>query len=77
MKQKITLSLDKELIGKVKVMAAHSQTSISRMLSDELKKVVEKAEKYELAKGEAMNNLKTGFHFGGNISASREDLYER
>ena len=36
MKQNIALSLDKELIRKAKVMAAHRQTSISGMLSDEL-----------------------------------------
>ena len=47
MKQNITLSLDKELIGKAKVMAAHRQTSISGMLSNELRKVVEKTERYQ------------------------------
>ncbi len=77
MKQNITLSLDKELIVKAKVMAAHRQTSISGMLSDELRKAVEKTERYQLAKREAMNNLKMGFYLGGRILASREDLHER
>ena len=77
MKQNITLSLDKELIRKAKVMAAHRQTSISGMLSDELRKVIEETEKYQHAKRSAMNNLKTGCHLGGRILASREDLHER
>lgn len=77
MKQNITLSLDKELIVKAKVMAAHRRTSISGMLSDELRKTIEKTEAYQRAKREAMNNLKTGFHLGGRILASREDLHER
>ena len=77
MKQNITLSLDKELIGKAKVMAAHRQTSISGMLSNELRKVVEKTERYQWARRKAMNNLEMGFHLGGRILASREDLHER
>lgn len=77
MKQNITLSLDKELIKKAKVMAAHRQTSISGMLSDDLRKIIEETEKYQCAKRRAMNNLKMGFRLGGRILASREDLHER
>ncbi len=77
MKQNITLSLDKELIRKAKVMAAHRQTSISGMLSGELRKVIEETEKYQRAKRSAMNNLKMGFRLGGRILAPREDLHER
>lgn len=77
MKQNITLSLDKELIRKAKVMAAHRQTSISGMLSDELRKAIEETERYQWAKRRAMNNLKTGLHLGGRILVSREDLHER
>ena len=77
MKRNITLSLDKELIGKAKVMAAHRQTSISGMLSEELRKAVEKTERHQWAKREAMNNLKIGFHLGGRILTTREDIHER
>jgi post-segregation antitoxin (ccd killing protein) len=37
-KQNITLSLDKELIQKAKVLSAKRRSSISTMLSQELKK---------------------------------------
>jgi hypothetical protein len=36
MKQNITLSLDKELIKKARVLAAQKQVSISRMLGQKL-----------------------------------------
>jgi len=77
MKQNITLSIDQDLIKKVKVMAAQRQTSISGMLSDELRKVIQETEEYQWAKRRAMNNLKKGFHFGGVTMPSREDLHER
>jgi hypothetical protein len=77
MKQNITLSIDKDLIRKAKVLAAQQQISISGMLSDELKRVVEAAERYELARREALQNLKKGFHFDGHRDIPRENLHER
>jgi hypothetical protein len=77
MKQNITLSLDKTLIRKSKIIAAQRETSVSKMLSDELERLIQRSEQYELAKRKALANLKTGFHFGGKITASREALHER
>jgi len=77
MKQKITLSIDKEIIKNAKVLAAQRQTSISRMLSEELQKLIEDSEEYERSKKQALNNIITGFHMGGNITVSREELHER
>jgi hypothetical protein len=67
MKQNITLSIDKELIKNARVLAAQRQTSVSRMLSEELQKLIEDSNKYELAKK----------HLGGEITVSREELHER
>lgn len=77
MKQNITLSLDKELIQKARVIAAQRQTSVSRMLSLELQKIVQKSEEYERAHKSAIANLRTSFHLGGEIRVSREELHER
>ena len=77
MKQNITLSIDKEIIKKGKVIAAQKDTSISKMLSDHLKEIVEMADQYEAAKRNALQALKKGFHLGGNINWKREDLYDR
>ena len=77
MKQNITLRLDKSLIAKAKVIAAQRQTSVSRMLSKELERMVEDAERYKQAKRQALANLKKGYYLGGEITASRDEIHER
>jgi plasmid stability protein len=77
MKQNITLSLEKEIVKKGKVIAARKDTSVSRMLSELLRSMVENDERYEAAKRSAMQLLKKGIHLGGKITWKREDLYER
>jgi hypothetical protein len=77
MKQNITLSIDKELIKNARVLAAQRQTSVSRMLSEELQKLIEDSNKYELAKKQALNYISQGFYLGGRITVSREELHER
>ena len=77
MKQNITLSIDKEIIKNARVLAAQRQTSISRMLSEELQKLIEDSEEYERSKKQALSNITNGFHLGGNIAVSREELHER
>ena len=77
MKQNITLSIDKKLIKNARVLAAQRQTSVSRMLSEELQKLIEDSNKYELAKKQALNYISRGFHLGGRITVSREELHER
>ncbi len=78
MKQNITLSIKKDLLIKAKMLAAAQQSSISRMISQELEKLVLESERYELAKNDALSQLKTGFHMGGGKPiASREELHER
>lgn len=77
MKQNITLSINKDLIRKAKMLAAQKQTSISGMLSQELHKLIDDSEEYELFKRKALININQGFHLGGKISVSREELHER
>ena len=77
MKQNITLSLDKDLIRRAKVISAKRRSSISNMLSQELQRIVESSEKYEVARRKAISDLRTGYHLGGIITASREELHER
>ena len=77
MKQNVTLSIEKEIIKKGKVVAARRDTSISKMLSDLLKGMVENDDRYEAAKRSALQQLKKGIPLGGKITWQREDLYER
>ncbi|MEE4609342.1 MAG: DUF6364 family protein [Desulfobacteraceae bacterium] len=76
MKQNITLSLDKTLIQKAKILAASRNTSISKMIADELTRLVETAQNYDRARCKALSFLETGFQLGGR-PADREALHDR
>lgn len=77
MKQNITLSLDKELIRQIKILAAQESTSISALLSRELKRLAEKNDAYEQAKQKALESLKKGYDLGGGDYLTREEMYDR
>jgi predicted transcriptional regulator len=76
MKQNITLSLDRELLRELRLLAAKRSTSVSRMLSEELHQMVARSQKFERSRNHALTVLATGFHLGGQ-PAQREDLHER
>jgi len=76
-KQNTTLSLEKEVIRKSKILAAKKETSISRLLADSLQRTVENEDFYEAAKRNGLHALKKAFHLGGERRWKREDLYER
>ena len=76
MKSNITISVEKELLQRARILAAKQSTSISRLLSDELSSIVDRNANYERAKRKALALLNKGFHFGGK-PASREELHER
>ena len=77
MKQNITLSIEKELLKKGKLIAARKDTSISKMLADLLEGLVEKEDRYQAAKRNALEILEKGYHLGGRISWTRDELHER
>ena len=76
MRQNLTLSLDKELIRKARVLAAERSTSVSQMLAKLLEGMVEDAAQYDRAKRSAVAQLGAGFLLGGR-PAPREELHER
>ena len=67
MKQNITLSIDKEIIKNARVLAAQR----------ELQKLIEDSIEYERSKKKALHYMAKGFHLGGKITVSREELHER
>ncbi len=77
MKQNITLSLDKDLIQKARVISARRHSSVSKILSQELQRILESTEKHEIARKRAISDLRTGYRLGGIITASRKELHER
>lgn len=76
-KQNLTISLDRETIQKAKILAARRSTSISGLLAHQLEVLVGEQEVYERAERQARSLLDQGFHLGGRIRASRDELHER
>jgi hypothetical protein len=76
-KQNVTISLDREIIRKAKVVAARRSTSISGLLAQQIEILVGEEEAYELAHRQAIALLEQGFHLGGAKLASRDELHER
>lgn len=77
MKQNITLSLDRNVLKKGGVLAAKKDVSVTRLLAEELTKIVHEDDQYEPPKRRALSRLKKGFHLGGLTSARRDELHER
>ena len=77
MKQNITLALDKQLLGKARALAAQRGTSVSALLADELRRMVEEETSYEQAKAKALAHLKSPFPHGGGKLPDRESLHDR
>lgn len=76
-KQNVTISLTRQTIRKAKVLAARRATSISGLLAEQIEILVGKEEAYERARRLAMTLLDQGFHLGGVIRVSRDELHER
>lgn len=77
LKKKITLSLELGLLGKARHLAARKSVSLSKLLSDELERLVTESERYAQAKRSALAALKKGFHMGGRLTAMRDELHDR
>jgi hypothetical protein len=77
MKQNITLAVDKRLLRRAREFAAQRGTSISGMLADELRKIVDRESAYEQAKKKALAQLESPVHLGSARIANREALHDR
>ncbi len=76
-KQNLTLSLDKEIIRRAKILAAERSVSVSHLVADEITRMVEDSQAYEQAQRYALGELNKGFHSGGYRPVPREELHER
>ncbi len=75
-KANITLKLDKELLRKVRILAAEEGTSISALLAAKLEEAVRKRNDYDRAKRRAVARLAEGWNLGGR-ALSRDEVHER
>ena len=77
MKQNITLSLDKTLIKKAKIVAVQRDTSLSGLLTDCLEQLTAQEESYQAAQRAALKHLARGYDLGGRRLSARSSLHER
>ncbi len=77
--QNITLSLPKDILLKVKLIAVQRQVSVSGLLTRTLEKLVEQEDAYVQAQRRHLQYLKKGADLGtaGQISTKRAELHRR
>ena len=78
MQRNLTVKLDEATIRKAKVVAAKRDTSVSRLVADEIARLVREDDAYEQARVEALADLESGFDLGseGRLPP-REAAYDR
>lgn len=77
MNRNLTIQLDENTIKNARVVAARRSISISKLVSEEIKKASDAEDYWITAKRTALNQLQRPFHLGGHKLPSRESLYER
>lgn len=77
--QNITLSLPKDVLRKVKLLAVQQGTSVSGLIRSELERLVTQEELYARAMQRHMQLMAKGIDLGtqGQIHTSRDELHER
>lgn len=75
--QNVTISLNRDILKKARILAARRETSISGLLAQEIESLVGEGEAYERAERQALELLNKGFHLGGVIRTKRDELHER
>lgn len=77
--QNITLSLPRDILRKVELLAAQQGISVSELLARELERYVTQEEEYARAKQRHLRLLEEGLTLGthGQIHTTRDELHER
>ncbi len=72
MKRNLTVQLDEETVSKARVLAARRSTSISKLVAQEIGRLVGEDDAYQRAKEIALAQLRQGFHLGGRPLPDRD-----
>ncbi len=77
--QDVTLSLPKDLLQQVKLVAVQQRTSVSHLMTQLLEDLVSRETGYSIAKEQNLTLLGQGFDLttAGDAHWRREDLHER
>lgn len=77
MRRNLTVQLDEETIRQARVLAARRDTSVSRLVAEEIERLTGEDLAYEQAHADAAAHLSHGFHLGGGQLPERGTLHER
>jgi len=77
MKRNLTVQLDEDTVTKARVLAARRSTSVSRLVAQEIQRLVGEDDAYQRARTVALGHLSRGFHLGGDSLPDRNALHER
>ena len=77
MKQNITLSMEKPLLQRTRIAAARRGMSVSALLAEELRVLVEREDAYEEAKAKALAGLTNAPALGDARIRNRGALHDR
>lgn len=77
--QNITLSLPRELLKRVKRLAADRDTSVSWLMTEALTRLIDEARRYSAARRRSLLALRSSRSLGtgGERTWSRDELHER
>ncbi|MDI6769280.1 MAG: hypothetical protein QMD04_06350 [Anaerolineales bacterium] len=75
--QNVTLSLPKPTLHRIKMLAVQRQSSVSRLLTQAMEKMLEEETEYEAARKRQTALLEKGFNLGFRKPASRDEIHER
>ena len=76
-KRNLTVQLDEETVRKARILAARRATSISRLVGDEIARLVTEDDAYRRARRIALGHLERGFRLGGGPLPARDSLHDR
>lgn len=76
-KRNLTIQLDVETIRKARILAVERSTSVSRLVAEEIARMVDKEEEYRRAHREALDLMTRGLHLEHGRLPAREDLHDR
>jgi len=77
MRRNLTVQLDEETVQKARVLAARRSTSISRLVGDEIARLIAEDDDYQRARRIALGHLERALHLGGGPLPDRDSLHAR
>ena len=76
-KQNVTLSIEKSVLKKAKILAAKEDKSLSALIREALEKKIRETKEYKMAMNRQLSLLKKGYTLGtkGNLNIRKEEIH--